>query len=138
MPYLLRGVMLSRRYWLLLSLICHLPLSAQQLGKDTPTLGIKPSVCISADDSSECTLTIKLQGSQVLTEALCLYQDERAVQCWQAGQTINLELELQVEQQTRLSLRRTDQTEVAAQQLTSMQAQTSRLRRRLKNDWSFF
>ncbi len=102
------------------------------------SLNIKPLACVVKRIGEQCQMTITANWNSNIPLSACLYQDRKSIGCWQQKISEEKQYQISLNDDMLFSIK-TDQGIILAKQKIVINASTStKYRRRLRSQWSFF
>jgi hypothetical protein len=124
---------------IILSLSLLLARGSAIAGNSSPILSVSPKVCVIGEEKQVCELTLHFEWKLAQEQDICLFENDKQVQCWQKTSQAKLSHKAYVQVETVYSLINRQTGNKLAQ--TKVEIQSSHLktqRRRLRSPWSFF
>ncbi|MBH0089817.1 DUF3019 domain-containing protein [Pseudoalteromonas sp. NSLLW218] len=104
-----------------------------------PFFSVSPKVCVVSEQQGFCDLDLQFEWQLNAYSDVCLYQQERLLQCWEQQLSGQFNYKARVQVETIYSLINPHTGVLLAKTQVEVQsAHAKKNRRRLRSPWSFF
>ncbi|WMN59625.1 DUF3019 domain-containing protein [Pseudoalteromonas xiamenensis] len=126
--------------WAVCALLVSLKTSANstQIESTTTSKFILPGTCIAKKQATFCEMDVKISWQFDRKGQYCLLQKGQTLRCWNDAVRLQDSLTLRIENEDEFYIASKEGVIISTQTVKVVWATSSRLRRRLKSEWSIF